>query len=121
MTISSMDIKEFNILPYDFVKENQIIASYDSDGYEVISPNKITPYLYHELYKFLKTEFVFKQCSSDKFNELLTSTFSIDNTSNDISEELADEFDLQSFAGSISATEDLLSERHDAPIVYVLK
>ena len=72
MTISSMDIKEFNILPYDFVKENQIIASYDSDGYEVISPNKITPYLYHELYKFLKTEFVFKQCSSDKFNELLT-------------------------------------------------
>ena len=55
MTISSMDITEFNILPYDFVKENQIIASYDSDGYEVISPNKITPYLYHELYKFLKT------------------------------------------------------------------
>ena len=47
MTISSMDREEFNILPYDFVKENQIIASHDSDGYEVISPNKITPYLYH--------------------------------------------------------------------------
>ena len=115
-----MDIKEFNILPYDFVKENQIIASYDSDGYEVISPNKITPYLYHELYKFLKTEFVFKQCSSDKFNELLTSTFSIDNTSNDISEELSDEFDLQSFAGSISATEDLLSGSDDTPIIKLI-
>ena len=120
MTISSMDREEFNILPYDFVKENQIIASQDSDGYDVISPNKITPYLYHELYKFLKTEFVFKQCSSDKFNELLTSTFSVDNTSNDISEELSDEFDLQSFAGSISATEDLLSGSDDTPIIKLI-
>ena len=108
MSVSSMDREKFNILPYDFVKENQVIASKDSDGYEIISPNKITPNLYHELFKFLKTEFAFKQCSSDKFNELLTNTFSIDNTSNDISEELSEEFDLQSFAGSISVTEDLL-------------
>ena len=101
-----MDREKFNILPYDFVKENQIIASKDSDGYEVFSPNKISPDLYHELFKFLKTEFTFKQCSSEEFNELLTNTFSADDTSNDISEELSDEFDLQSFAGSITATED---------------
>ena len=56
-----MDREKFNILPYDFVKENQIIASKDPDGYEVISPNKISPDLYHELFKFLKTEFTFKQ------------------------------------------------------------
>ena len=42
MSISSMDREKFNILPYDFVKENQIIASKDPDGYEVISPNTIS-------------------------------------------------------------------------------
>ena len=115
-----MDREKFNILPYDFVKENQIIASNDPDGYEVISPNKISPDLYHELFKFLKTEFTFKQCSSAEFNELLTNTFSVDDTSNDISEELSDEFDLQSFAGSITATEDLLSGGDDTPIIKLI-
>ncbi len=115
-----MDREKFNILPYDFVKENQIIASKDPDGYEVISPNKISPDLYHELFKFLKTEFTFKQCSSEEFNELLTNTFSADDTSNDISEELSDEFDLQSFAGSITATEDLLSGGDDTPIIKLI-
>ena len=115
-----MDREKFNILPYDFVKENQIIASKDPDGYEVISPNKISPDLYHELFKFLKTEFTFKQCSSEEFNELLTNTFSADETSNDISEELSDEFDLQSFAGSITATEDLLSGGDDTPIIKLI-
>ena len=115
-----MDKEKFNILPYDFVKENQIIASQKTHGYEVVSPNKMTPTLYHELYKFLKKDFVFNQCSADQFNEILTNTFSIDNTSNDIYEELSDEFDLQSFAGSISATEDLLSGGDDTPIIKLI-
>ena len=120
MSSSSMDKEKFNILPYDFVKENQIIASQKTHGYEVVSPNKMTPTLYHELYKFLKKDFVFNQCSADQFNEILTNTFSIDNTSNDIYEELSDEFDLQSFAGSISATEDLLSGGDDTPIIKLI-
>ena len=120
MSSSSIDKEKFNILPYDFVKENQIIASQKTHGYEVISPNKITPTLYHELYKFLKKDFVFNKCSADQFNEILTNTFSIDNTSNDIYEELSDEFDLQSFAGSISATEDLLSGGDDTPIIKLI-
>ena len=120
MSSSSIAKEKFNILPYDFVKENQIIASQKTHGYEVVSPNKMTPTLYHELYKFLKKDFVFNQCSADQFNEILTNTFSIDNTSNDIYEELSDEFDLQSFAGSISATEDLLSGGDDTPIIKLI-
>ena len=120
MSSSSIDKEKFNILPYDFVKENQIIASQKTHGYEVVSPNKMTPTLYHELYKFLKKDFVFNKCSADQFNEILTNTFSIDNTSNDISEELSNEFDLQSFAGSISATEDLLSGGDDTPIIKLI-
>ena len=39
----------FDIFPYDFVKENQVIANKTEDGYEVISPNKISPNLYLSL------------------------------------------------------------------------
>jgi general secretion pathway protein E len=90
------------------------------DGYEVISPNKISPDLYHEIYKFLKNDFILTLCNAENFNELLTNTFSVNNTSNDISEELSDEFDLQTFAGSISATEDLLSGSNDTPIIKLI-
>ena len=120
MSSSSIDTENFNILPYDFVKENQIIVSKNAEGLTAISPNKIAPSLYHELYKFLKKDFVFNQCTSDEFNELLTNSFTVDNSSSDISEELSDEFDLQSFAGSISATEDLLSGSNDTPIIKLI-
>jgi hypothetical protein len=63
MSSSSKDTENFNILPYDFVKENQIIVSKNAEGLTAISPNKIAPSLYHELYKFLKKDFVFNQCS----------------------------------------------------------
>ena len=49
----------FDIFPYDFVKENQVIANKTEDGYEVISPNKISPNLYHEIYKFLNFVLLF--------------------------------------------------------------
>jgi len=120
MSSSSKDTENFNILPYDFVKENQIIVSKNAERLNAISPNKISPSLYHELYKFLKKDFQFNQCSADEFNELLTNSFTVDNSSSDISEELSDEFDLQSFAGSISATEDLLSGSNDTPIIKLI-
>ena len=120
MSETTLRQNTFDILPYDFVKENQVIATKTSDGFEVISPNKITPDLYHEIHKFLKNDFIFISCDTEKFNELLTNSFSVNNASNDISEELSDEFDLQTFAGSISATEDLLSGSNDTPIIKLI-
>ena len=108
------------ILPYDFVRENDVIALLNSDGYEILSPNKISADLYHEIQRYLKSSFRFTICDSDTFNELLTTSFSINSDSSDISEELSDEFDLQSFAGSISATEDLLSGSNDTPIIKLI-
>ena len=68
----------------------------------------------------VKSNFSFSICKSDYFNDLLTSSFSINNDSTALSEELTDEFDLQSFAGSISATEDLLSGSNDTPIIKLI-
>tara|TARA_B100000767_G_scaffold143529_2_gene135505 strand:- start:528 stop:2030 length:1503 start_codon:yes stop_codon:yes gene_type:complete len=109
-----------DIFPYDFVKENEVIASLGENGYEVISTKMITENLYHEIERFLETGFVFKICDPSQFNELLTNSFSINSASSDISEELTDEFDLQTFAGSISATEDLLSGSNDTPIIKLI-
>ena len=109
-----------DIFPYDFVKENEVIASLSENGYEVISTKMITENLYHEIERFLETGFVFKICDPSEFNELLTNSFSVNSSSADISEELTDEFDLQTFAGSISATEDLLSGSNDTPIIKLI-
>ena len=49
MSSSSIDTENFNILPYDFVKENQIIVSKNAEGLKAISPNKIAPSLYLSL------------------------------------------------------------------------
>ena len=117
-----IDIKNISdIFPYDFVRENEVIASFDnSSGYAVISPNKLTSDLYHEIQRYLKSNFTFTLCNSDDFNELLTNSFSIDSGSSNISEELSDEFDLQTFAGSIATTEDLLSGSNDTPIIKLI-
>ena len=42
MSDSSLDKDAINIFPYDFVKENEVIATKSQEGYEVISPNKIS-------------------------------------------------------------------------------
>ena len=109
-----------NILPYDFVKENDVLAFSDGDSFSVISPNNLSDDIYHEIQRFLKSNFSFSLCKSDYFNDLLTSSFLINKDSTSLSEELTDEFDLQSFAGNISATEDLLSGSNDTPIIKLI-
>ena len=109
-----------NILPYDFVKENDVLAFNDGNSFSVISPNNLSDDIYHEIQRFLKSNFTFSLCNADYFNDLLTNSFSINKDSTELSEELTDEFDLKSFAGSISATEDLLSGSNDTPIIKLI-
>ena len=45
-----------DILPYDFVRENEVIASHSEDGYELISSKKLTPVLYHEIKRYIKSD-----------------------------------------------------------------
>ena len=112
---------KFDVLPYDFVKENEVIASVtEKGGYIVTSPFQLTTILYHEIQRYLNSSFHFEVCSTESFNEILTNSFSSSDHNNQISEELSDEFDLQDFAGSINATEDLLSGNNDAPIIKLI-
>jgi len=109
-----------DVLPYDFVKENNVIVSETQNGYLVTSPKKLSKNIYQEVQRYLNSSFKFELCDPEKFNEILTNSFASINHQNDISEELSDEFDLQDFAGSINATEDLLSGNNDTPIIKLI-
>ena len=109
-----------DLFPYDFVKENEVIAVKNGKGIVVSSPKQISLNLYKEIQRYLDSNFTFELCKPDKFNEILTSSFSVSEHQDNLSEELSDEFDLQDFAGSINATEDLLSGNNDAPIIKLI-
>ena len=109
-----------DVLPYDFVKQNDVIALNTEDGVIVSSPKHLSKEIYNEIQRYLKSSFKFELCEPEKFNEILTSSFSFTDHDNDISEELSDEFDLKDFAGSINATEDLLSGNNDTPIIKLI-
>jgi len=108
-----------DVLPYEYVKENQLILV-NNNPVEILTPNNITKDMYHEIQRYIGASFRVKKCSSSEFNDYITTIFSSESVTNDISEELSDSFDLESFAGSITATEDLLSGNNDAPIIKLI-
>ena len=56
-----------NIFPYDFVKENEVIAVQNGKGIIVSSPKPISLNIYQEIQRFLESEFTFKLCDPDEF------------------------------------------------------
>ena len=77
-----------NIFPYDFVKENEVIAVQNGKGIIVSSPKPISLNIYQEIQRFLDAEFTFKLCDPDEFNEILTNSFTTSDHQENISEEL---------------------------------
>ena len=48
-----------NIFPYDFVKENEVIAFQNGKGIVVSSPKPISLNIYQEIQRFLNSDFRF--------------------------------------------------------------
>ena len=117
---STYENVRIDLLPYDFVRENEVIVVESNDGFIIVTTKKPSKHLYEELQRHLNSSFNLEICEPAYFNEILTSSFSSSDHENDIFEELSDEFDLQNFAGSINATEDLLSGNNDTPIIKLI-
>ena len=109
-----------NLLPYEYVRTNKIIAIEEDEGCKVFSQVDITTDIYYELKRFLDLDFKIELCTSEHFNSLLTKVFSSEDNSELFSDELNDSFDLKSFANSIAPSEDLLSGNNDAPIIKLI-
>ncbi|SVE62160.1 uncharacterized protein METZ01_LOCUS515014, partial [marine metagenome] len=116
------EIKSNNnsLLPYDFVREKNIIALEENSGCKIFSQEKVSLELYQELSRYLNRDFELEICDSEQFNQLLTKVFSTDNNSGVFPNELNESFDLKTFANSIAPTEDLLSGSNDAPIIKLI-
>ncbi len=117
---TSKNLDTTSNLPYDYVRERMIIALEDDDICKVYSPNHIDINTYQELCRFLDKPLDINKCSAEEFNEMLTKSFDSKDSSEKISEELSDDFDLESFAGNIAPTEDLLNGNNDAPIIKLI-
>ena len=88
MSESQVESNKSDILPYDFVKENEVIVSRTDNGYVATSPKELSIILYQEIRRYLDSSFKFELCDSEKFNEILTNSFASSHHNNDISEEL---------------------------------
>ena len=51
-----------DIFPYEFVKENEVIAFQNGEGIVVSSPKPISLNLYQEIQRFLNSDFRFELC-----------------------------------------------------------
>ena len=116
------EIKSNNnsLLPYDFVREKNVIALESNNGCTIFSPERVSIEIYHELARYLNRDFALEICDSEQFNQLLTKAFSTENNSDVFPNELNESFDLKTFANSIAPTEDLLSGSNDAPIIKLI-
>ena len=109
-----------SLLPYDFVREKNVIALESNSGCTIFSPERVSIEIYHELARYLNRDFALEICDSEQFNQLLTKAFSTENNSGVFPNELNESFELKTFANSIAPTEDLLSGSNDAPIIKLI-
>ena len=107
-------------LPYDFAKQENCILVFENKIYSLYVTENMTLDLYTEILRYVGHFFELKICSIEFFNSLLTQHYNQEESTNVLSEELSDAFDLQSFANTIAPTQDLLSAQDDAPIIKLI-
>ena len=109
-----------SILPYDFVKQNNIFGIDKNGEIKIYSTSELSFDIHQELFRYIGKSFEVEICDAEELNNLITSNFSVISQNSELSEELKDNFDLKTFAGTITATEDLLSGSNDAPIIKLI-
>ena len=107
-------------LPYDYAKSEKCIFIQESVGYVLYVTQKVSSFVFAEVLRYVAVPFQLKLCNLEEFNAFLTKHYNQEDSTNVLSEELSDSFDLQSFANTIAPTQDLLSEQHDAPIIKLI-
>ena len=51
-----------DVLPYDFVKDNEVIALNTENGFVVSSPKQLSKEIYNEIQRYLNSSFKFELC-----------------------------------------------------------
>ena len=109
-----------NLLPYDYVKINRVIAFTDNGTNRVLSEKNISGLLSRELWRHFNGKFTAEILAQEEFNKALTQMYSLKKNSSELEETSIEEYDLKSALNSIAPTEDLLSGANDAPITRLI-
>ena len=109
------------LFPYEYSKSQRILGV-DIDGeVHIFSENELSSLSIQEFYSaYPGKNFVTTLCSSNEFEKGLTKLYSQDKLQESIGEELSESFDLESYAKTITPSEDLLQGNNDAPIIKLI-
>jgi len=120
MDLEGQNSEENISLPYDFARVHRVLAYLKESKLHVIAEKKLSLEMYQELSRVLRSDFLSEVCSPKDFDQLLTQYYSAEGDNPNLSADLSENFDLQSFANTLAPTEDLLSGANDAPIIKLI-
>jgi len=88
--------KLINLLPYDFVKINRVIAFTDNGRNKVITEKNVSGLLSRELWRHFNGKFTLEILGQEEFNKSLTEIYSLKKNSSAFEETNIEEYDLKS-------------------------
>ena len=111
---------EKKIFSYSYSKNNNLIAYSHKKKNIVFHIDDLSLIQFYEISRYLSNNFDLIKIGKTKFNEYLTKTYSADGFAADITNELDENFDLETYAQTLSQTEDLLNSSNDTPIIKLI-
>ena len=100
---------EKKIFSYSYSKNNNLIAYSHKKKNIVFHIDDLSLIQFYEISRYLSNNFDLIKIGKTRFNDYLTKTYSADGFAADITNELDENFDLETYAQTLSQTEDLLN------------
>ena len=118
-----MDTKgKLQRLPYLFAKkQGVIVADIEKNGLINLYHLKNTPlHVFAEVRRLVQSELHLQEVTATEFQQYLSNVYQSQSSILDATEGVGDDMDLALLAGQLPASEDLLDNQDDAPIIRLL-
>jgi len=115
-------LKQKPSLPYLFAKKNGVIACVTDKSNNIILYHlaNTTFQIFAEVRRLLQTDFSLKEVNPQEFQQYLSATYQSQSSISDAAFGMEEEMDLAQLASHLPASEDLLDNQDDAPIIRLL-
>lgn len=109
------------LIPYAFAKTHGVVITEADDEHVSISHLPSTPLsVFAELNRFLQREFKLHEVDATTFQQQLTTCYQSQSSITDVTDSMQESMDLSQLAKQLPASEDLLENHDDAPIIRLL-
>lgn len=108
-------------LPYTFAKKHGVVVTEIDDNHAVIAHLPTTPLtVFSEIRRFLQRDIQLLNVDTPTFQHHLTACYQSQSSISDAAEGMQESFDLSQLASQLPASEDLLENHDEAPIIRLL-